>query len=63
MPIALPQLTGAYTRERIAKVVSQTLQKFRISPLRLGCFVLNNAYANDTAVTYLTRQYGFTAAY
>ncbi|KAH7563658.1 hypothetical protein BM1_00705 [Bipolaris maydis] len=63
LPIALPQLTGAHTGERIADIVAQTLQKFEISLSKLGCFVLDNAYTNDTAVTYLAGQYGFTAAY
>lgn len=63
LPIALPQLTGAHTGERIAGIVVQTLQKFEVSSSKLGCFVLDNAYANDTAVTYLAGQYGFTATY
>lgn len=62
LPIALPQLTSVHTGERLADIVTQTLQKFEISSSKLGYFVLDNAYANDTAVTYLAGQYGFTAA-
>jgi hypothetical protein len=58
LPIALPQLTGAYTGERIAEVVAKTLKTFNISS-NLGYFVLDNAYANDTAITKLGKLYDF----
>jgi hypothetical protein len=60
LPIALPQLTGAYTGERIAEVVAKTLKTFNINS-NLGYFVLNNAYTNDTAITKLAKLYGFEA--
>ncbi|EMD84881.1 hypothetical protein COCC4DRAFT_155332 [Bipolaris maydis ATCC 48331] len=34
-----------------------------MSSSKLGCLVLDSAYANDTTITYLAKQYGFTAAY
>ena len=36
LPIALPQLTGAHSGERMAEVVSQTLQQFSISSCTVG---------------------------
>lgn len=62
LPIALPQLVGAHTGERIADVVSQTLQYFGINRTKLGCFILDNAYNNDTAVNKLAAIYTFVAA-
>ena len=53
LPIALPQLTGTHTGERIAEVVGNIIDVFGITRSQLGCFVLNNAYANNTAVTKL----------
>ncbi|PWO20167.1 GpmB, Fructose-2,6-bisphosphatase [Pyrenophora tritici-repentis] len=53
LPIALPQLTGAHTGERIAEVVGNIIDVFGITRSQLGYFVLDNAYANDTAVTKL----------
>jgi hypothetical protein len=58
LPIALPQLTGAHTGERIADVVAKTLEIFNITN-KLGYFVLDNAYANDTAIAKLGELYGF----
>ncbi|KAG9375693.1 hypothetical protein A1F94_013749 [Pyrenophora tritici-repentis] len=49
LPIALPQLTGAHTGERIAEVVGNIIDVFGITRSQLGYFVLDNAYANDTA--------------
>jgi hypothetical protein len=60
LPIALPQLTGAHTGERIAEVVAKTLKTFNINS-NLGYFVLDNAYANNTAITKLAKLYGFEA--
>lgn len=62
LPIALPQLTGAHTGDRIAEVVAQTLADFEISRTKLGYFVLDNAYANDRAVTKLATMYDFVAS-
>lgn len=63
LPIALPQLTGAHTGERIAEVVATTLQNFAVDAHKLGVFVLDNAYANDTAVDKLAGLYGFVASH
>jgi hypothetical protein len=63
LPIALPQLTGAHTGARIAEVVTRTLETFGISEQKLGCFVLDNASANDTTVATLAYTYGFNAAH
>ncbi|PVH90999.1 hypothetical protein DM02DRAFT_546695, partial [Periconia macrospinosa] len=62
LPIALPQLVGTHTGERIADVVSQTLQSFGINRGKLVCFALGNAYKNNTAVSKLAAIYSFAAA-
>jgi hypothetical protein len=61
LPIALPQLIGAYSGERIAKVVSKTLDGFGINPQSVGYFVLDNASNNDSAVAAMARKMGFDA--
>jgi hypothetical protein len=50
LPIALPQLTGAYSGERMAKVVIKTLQDFKITSQLIGYFVVDNATNNDSTV-------------
>jgi hypothetical protein len=50
LPIALPQLTGAHTSERMAEVVLTILQKFEINTRKIGYFVLNNASNNDSTI-------------
>ncbi|KAI1509635.1 Dimer-Tnp-hAT dimerization containing protein [Pyrenophora tritici-repentis] len=63
LPIALPQLTGAHTGEKIAEVVTMVLQEFGISSTQLGYFILDNASANDTAVANLARLHSFVKAH
>jgi hypothetical protein len=60
LPIALPQLTGAHTGEKIAKIVSETLQQFSINLRTVSYFMLNNATNNDAAVLRLAEQIGLT---
>lgn len=61
LPIALPQLVGAHTGEAIADCVARILRYFGINSNQLGCFMLDNAYNNDTAVNKLATMYGFVA--
>jgi hypothetical protein len=61
LPIALPQLAGAHTGQRIGEVVASTLRTFKISSTRLGCFVLDNAAANDRAISCLAGTLDFDA--
>jgi hypothetical protein len=63
LPIALPQLTGAHTGERIAEVVGDIIDTFGITRSQVGSFVLDNAYVNDTAVTKLAQRFEFTASH
>ena len=63
LPIALPQLTGAHSGEKIAEVVSKLLQQFGIDQHKIGYFVLDNASNNNTAVLALARRMGFNATY
>jgi hypothetical protein len=53
MPINLPQLTSAYTGERLAKVVILTLTTYSITADNIGYFMLNNASNNNTTVAAL----------
>jgi hypothetical protein len=50
LPIALPQLTGAHTGEKMAEVVLTILQKFEINTRKIGYFVLDNASNNDSTI-------------
>ena len=63
IPIALPQLTGAHTGEKIAEVVSKSLEQFGVTSRTLGYFMLDNATNNDAAVDKITQQMGLTAAH
>ena len=56
LPIALPQLTGAHSGERMAEVVVTTLQAFEIAAHRVGYFVLDNATNNDATVAAIARK-------
>jgi hypothetical protein len=59
--IALLQLTGSHSGDRIGNTIAQTLEEFDISYTKLGYFVLDNAYSNDWAVAYMAEQYQYTA--
>ncbi|KAF7578003.1 hypothetical protein PtrM4_022430 [Pyrenophora tritici-repentis] len=57
LPIALPQLNGAYTSKAIAIAVVATLRAYRITLDTLGYFVLNNASNNDTTIAAVAREF------
>ncbi|KAI2476676.1 hypothetical protein Ptr902_12023 [Pyrenophora tritici-repentis] len=57
LPIALPQLTGSHSGDRIGNTIARTLEEFNISHTKLGYFVLDNAYSNDRAVAHMAEQY------
>jgi hypothetical protein len=63
LPIALPQLTGAHSGEKMAEVVSQTLQQFSINSRTVGYFVLDNASNNDSAVAAIAQKMDFDATH
>ncbi|KNG46889.1 transposase-like protein [Stemphylium lycopersici] len=63
LPIALPQLTGAHSGERMGEVVIKTLQDFKITSQSIGYFVLNNATNNDSTITILAQEHGFNATH
>jgi hypothetical protein len=48
LPIALPQLTGSHSGERMGEIVLATLRSFSTSANKVGYFVLNNAINNNT---------------
>ena len=60
MPIALPQLTGAHSSERIAGVVLKILQKFDINTRKVGYFVLDNASNNDSTILAISLKPGWS---
>ncbi|KAF7572915.1 hypothetical protein PtrM4_078200 [Pyrenophora tritici-repentis] len=61
LPIALPQLTGSHSGDRIGDTIARTLEEFNISHTKLGYFVLDNAYSNDRAVAHMAEQYQYAA--
>jgi hypothetical protein len=61
LPIALPQLTGAHSGEKMAEVILQTLDLFSIDAHTLGYFVLDNASNNNSAVLAIAQKMGFSA--
>jgi hypothetical protein len=60
LPIALPQLIGAHSGERIAEVILKTLDLFSINARTLGYFVLNIESNNDSAVLAIAQKIGFS---
>jgi hypothetical protein len=63
LPITLPQLTGAHSGEKMAEIVSQTLQQFSINSRTVGYFVLDNASNNDSAVAAIAQKMDFDATH
>jgi hypothetical protein len=61
LPIALPQLAGSHSGEVIGDVVAKILQKFGVRGHQIGCFVLDNADSNNTAVAKLAKVYNLNA--
>ena len=59
--LGLPELHGQHSGENISTVVAATLRNFGVDEQAVGYFVLDNAFNNDTAVTYLADEYGFDA--
>jgi len=54
--IGFRNLLGVHSGENIAASVQEVVQEYEIQS-RLGCFVLDNAYSNDTAVEALGKEY------
>jgi hypothetical protein len=64
LPIALLQLTGAYSGEAMAKVVIAIFNEFEITVGKLSYFVLDNAHNNNnnnTTITTIALEIGFSA--
>ena len=59
--IALLQLTNAYSSKAIAKIVLIIFKEFNIAMGKLGYFVLNNAYNNNTTITTVASKIAFNA--
>ena len=59
--LGLPELHGQHSGANIGAVVATTLANFGVDKASVGYFVLDNAYNNDTAVSYLADMYGFEA--
>jgi hAT family C-terminal dimerisation region len=54
--LAFRNILGPHSGENIAASVQQVVQEYEIQP-RLGCFILDNASSNDTAVEMLGKTY------
>jgi hypothetical protein len=54
LPIALPQLTGAHSGQKMVDVVLKTLDLFSINAQTVGYFVVDNASNNDLAVAAIS---------
>lgn len=63
LSIALLQLTGTHSGEKIAEVVYKMLQQFGIHSLNIGYFVLDNASNNNAAVAAVAQKMGFNATH
>jgi hypothetical protein len=61
--LSLPKLYSAHSGDNIALIMLVTIQLFRVDAKKVGYFVLNNAYNNDTAVAALVDEYSFKATY
>jgi hypothetical protein len=61
LPFALLQITGAHSGEAIAEVVIAIFKEFNITVGKLGYFVLDNAYNNNTTITNIALKIGFNA--
>ena len=61
LPIALPQLAGAHSGEAMVDVVMSIFKEFEITTGKLGYFVLDNAYNNNTTIATIALKTGFNA--
>ena len=61
--LGLPELHGAHSGDNIASVVATTLRTFGVDEQRVGYFVLDNAYNNDTAMSALADDFGFNISH
>jgi hypothetical protein len=61
--LSLPKLYSAHSGDNVALVMLVIMQSFRVDAKKVGYFVLNNAYNNDTAVIALADEYSFEATY
>ena len=61
LPIALPELSGAHTGDRIGKTILEIFKSFKISPSKIGYFVLDNAANNDRALQTIAEACTFDA--
>jgi hypothetical protein len=62
LPVALPQLTGAHSGQKMAEIVFKTLDLFGINGQTVGYFVLDNASNNNLAIAAIGQNLGFSAS-
>ncbi|KAG9185089.1 hypothetical protein G6011_03036 [Alternaria panax] len=62
-PIALPQLAGTHTGERLGEVVNDVIRKFGIESSQVGYFVLDNIGSNNVAVDILAKHHYFNGTH
>jgi len=61
--LALPTQLGQHLGINYVEVISNILNIFKITKERLGYFITNNAYINDTCLNYLAVKFSFNKAY
>ena len=61
--LALPTQLGQHLGINYAEVISNVLNTFKIIKERLGYFITNNTYINNTYLDYLVVKFSFNKAY
>ena len=61
--LTLPTQLGQHLGINYAEVISNVLNTFKITKERLGYFITNNAYINDTYLDYLAVKFSFNKTY
>jgi len=61
--LALPAQLGQHLRINYVEVIGNVFDTFKIIKERLGYFVTDNAYINNTCLNYLVVKFGFNKAY
>ena len=56
--LALPEQVGLYSGYNYYDVIGNIIAKYNLSS-RIGQFVIDNAYNNDTCINFLVAELGF----
>jgi len=61
--LTLPTQLGQHSGINYMEVISNVLNTFKITKERLGYFITDNAYTNNTCLNYLVVKFSFNKAY